>query len=174
MIDGLFRNCGLPNHWQKVCKTLLNSAATDDARVTAALSALKADCKLPSGLNDLCKNRDMFSNETFEELAYLPKTTDFGRDVLMRLRFGRSTLSEAIEDSLAVMLASVCRKAEGENRIQASLIRGRLAWLEMEISRTDVVEKLCQNGKIQISPLEPFDLDADLSECHYAQKKQHH
>ena len=50
MQDGLFRNCSLPSKWQKACKTLLNSAASDEERLPAILSALKADCKLSSDL----------------------------------------------------------------------------------------------------------------------------
>ena len=69
MHDGLFRNCDLPKHWQKACKTLLNPAATDDERCAAIMSALKTDCKLSPGLLELPQNPDMFVSERLESLA---------------------------------------------------------------------------------------------------------
>ena len=162
MHDGLFRNCSLPIKWQKACKTLLNLAASDEERLAAILSALKADCKLSPDLINLCNNQDLFHRENMEELAQSPKVTDFERDVIKHLLFGCSTLQEAIEDSLYMGIDSICRKAEGENQNHASLIRDGFAWLKTKISETNVIEELCQSGKIKNPPPKSFDLDAHL------------
>ena len=162
MHDGLFRNCNLPIKWQKALKTLLNPAASDEERLSAILSALKADCKLSPALIHLCKNPDLFHRENMEEYAQSPNVTDFERDVIKHLLFGCSTLQEAIKDSLDEVFDSICRKAEGENQNQASLIRDGFAWSKTEISETDVVDELCQSGKIKNPPPKSFDLDAHL------------
>jgi hypothetical protein len=162
MLDGLFRNCSLPIKWQKACKTLLNSAASDEERLAAILSALKEDCKLSPDLISLCNNPDLFHRENMEEHAQSPNVADFERDVIKHLVFGCSTLQEAIKDSMDVVFDSICRKAEGENQNQASLIRDGFAWSKTKISETNVVQELCQSGKIKIPPPKPFDLDAHL------------
>lgn len=162
MRDGLFRSCDLPAYWQKACRTLVNAAMSDGFRRVEVFGALRKDCSISPEFLSACKAANLFQDEVYEQLAHLPKSTDFEREVLRYLRFGYESLENAIGLALESHIDAICRKAEGEKFEDAREIREKFAWIKQEIALDGVVHQLCSEGKIKPVQADSFDLDAHI------------